>query len=146
MPPPRLRSIGPISDEARKLLPIWRGTEGSNPSPSSGESANYRFPEHEELRYRAFIPATSCSAPCSWSVQANISGRIAETSMTTSTATAYETVYPSLVKIRKPNGMGGRTNQHDSTRNSVLAVNEVACDRISLPRNPLGTEDRDQQL
>ena len=32
--------------------------------------------------------------------------------MTTSTATAYETVYPSLVKIRKPNGMGGRTNQH----------------------------------
>jgi hypothetical protein len=26
MPPPRLRSIGPISDEARKLLPSWRGT------------------------------------------------------------------------------------------------------------------------
>ena len=39
MPPPRLRSIGPISDEARKLLPIWRGTESSNPSPSSEESA-----------------------------------------------------------------------------------------------------------
>ena len=29
---------------------------------------------------------------------------------------------------------------------AVLAVNEVGCDRISLPRNPLGTEDRDQQL
>src|SRR6516164_3418440 len=43
MPPPRLRSIGPISDEARKLLPIRRGTESSNPSPSSGESTNHRF-------------------------------------------------------------------------------------------------------
>jgi hypothetical protein len=28
---------------------VSRGTDGSNPSPSSGESANYRFPEHEEL-------------------------------------------------------------------------------------------------
>jgi hypothetical protein len=24
------------------------GTDGSNPVPSSGESANYRFPEHED--------------------------------------------------------------------------------------------------
>jgi len=29
--------------------PPPRGTDGSNPSPSSGESANYRFPEYEEL-------------------------------------------------------------------------------------------------
>jgi hypothetical protein len=29
---------------------LRRGTRSSNPSPSSGESANYRFPEHEELR------------------------------------------------------------------------------------------------
>src|SRR5271169_5306018 len=26
----------------RKALPIWRGTDGSNPSPSSGESANFQ--------------------------------------------------------------------------------------------------------
>jgi len=45
----------------RNALPIWRGTDDSNPSPS--ESANYRLPEHEELHYRAFISITSCSAP-----------------------------------------------------------------------------------
>ena len=43
---------------------MCRGTSSSNPSPSSGESANYRFPEHEELRYRAasWGHADLCSA------------------------------------------------------------------------------------
>jgi hypothetical protein len=36
-------SIGPVSGEASKQLPICRGTGSSNPSPSSGESANHRF-------------------------------------------------------------------------------------------------------
>jgi hypothetical protein len=63
----RIRTIGPsckkrvVLVETRRLLkgaddrdpsklqPFSRGTGSSNPSPSSGESANYRFPEHEEL-------------------------------------------------------------------------------------------------
>jgi hypothetical protein len=34
-------SIGPNSGEASKALAIPRGTESSNPIPSSGESANF---------------------------------------------------------------------------------------------------------
>jgi hypothetical protein len=66
----------PIADEVNKLGRFdaeiqhadigvgSRGTDGSNPLPSSGESANYRFPEHEELRYRAasWGHADLCSA------------------------------------------------------------------------------------
>jgi hypothetical protein len=36
--PPRLGSVGSNSDEASKPLNIGRGTEGSNPALSSGES------------------------------------------------------------------------------------------------------------
>ena len=39
----RRLSIGPNPTEASKPLPIWRGTEISNPFPSSRESANHRF-------------------------------------------------------------------------------------------------------
>jgi hypothetical protein len=39
-PPPEVDSCASL---------VLRGTGGSNPSCSSGESANYRFPEHEEL-------------------------------------------------------------------------------------------------
>src|SRR6516225_5008805 len=39
MIPPRRRSIGLNPTEASKSLPILRGTEISNPFPSSGESA-----------------------------------------------------------------------------------------------------------
>ena len=38
IPPPRRPSIRPNPTEATKPLPIWRGTEISNPFPSSGES------------------------------------------------------------------------------------------------------------
>jgi hypothetical protein len=40
MKPPRPTGAWPVSDETSKPLPIWRGTEGSNPSPSSGESVS----------------------------------------------------------------------------------------------------------
>ena len=44
IPPPRRPSIRPNPTEATKPLPIWRGTEISNPFPSSGESdANLTF-------------------------------------------------------------------------------------------------------
>ena len=41
--PPRRLSIGPNPTEASKPLPIWRGTEISNPFHSSGESGELRF-------------------------------------------------------------------------------------------------------
>ena len=43
MKPPRPTGAWLVSDETSKPLPIWRGTESSNPSPSSGESANHQF-------------------------------------------------------------------------------------------------------
>jgi hypothetical protein len=43
-------SIGPVSGEASKRLPICRGTGSSNPSPSSGESP-------ANLSFRAGIPS-----------------------------------------------------------------------------------------
>jgi hypothetical protein len=36
-------------EESRKALSFWRGTEGSNPSPSSRESANFRFLRRKAL-------------------------------------------------------------------------------------------------
>ena len=29
---------------------LWRGTDGSNPPPSSGESANFRFRETDDVK------------------------------------------------------------------------------------------------
>ena len=50
--PPRRLSIGPNPTEASKPLPIWRGTEISNPFPSSGESDELP-PEEESSQYNA---------------------------------------------------------------------------------------------
>jgi len=56
--PPRRLSIGPNPTEASKPLPIWRGTEISNPFSSSGES-------HEsEHRGRSFEIATALLFAC----------------------------------------------------------------------------------
>ena len=33
---------GELRGDRRAAKKIWRGTDGSNPSPSSGESANFR--------------------------------------------------------------------------------------------------------
>jgi len=52
--PPRRPSVGPNPTEASKPLPIRRGTEISNPFPSSGES--YK-PDHPA------IPAISSRSP-----------------------------------------------------------------------------------
>ena len=60
-----IQPIGPASPFGRAERTLSKsGTDGSNPVPSSGESANYRFPEHEELRYRAasWGHADLCSA------------------------------------------------------------------------------------
>ena len=46
---PRRRLIGPNPTEASEPLPVWRGTEISNPFPSSEESANFHSLEPEAL-------------------------------------------------------------------------------------------------
>jgi hypothetical protein len=40
MKPPRPTGAWLVSDETSKPLPIWRGTESSNPSPSATESVS----------------------------------------------------------------------------------------------------------
>jgi len=50
--PPRLGSVRSNSDQASKPLNIGRGTEGSNPAPSSGESsANRTSPRSRTARW-----------------------------------------------------------------------------------------------
>src|SRR6516225_12059438 len=47
--PPLTAESGGATRAALLAMRAHRGTGSSNPPPSSGESANYRFPEHEEL-------------------------------------------------------------------------------------------------
>ena len=49
-----LHGVWLVSDETSKPLPIWRGTESSNPSPSSGGSCKPSVPE----RVRMFLRIT----------------------------------------------------------------------------------------
>ena len=56
---PRRLSIGPNPTEASKPLPIWRGTEISNPFPSSGESGElvYCAVRSRDERWPGEVPA-----------------------------------------------------------------------------------------
>jgi hypothetical protein len=61
--PPRRLSIGPNPTEASKPLPTWRGTEISNPFPSSGESGELPYCAAGSSRSRRTPARTAGPSP-----------------------------------------------------------------------------------